>query len=580
MEAFNEAVQKWVPVDPLVTKSLAKPFKLEPPANDPLNAMNYVVAFEEDASARDVTRRYASAFSAKTRKRRVESTKDGEMWWERALGFYEKPFLEDRDQIEASELTSKTAAEPMPRNVQDFKDHPFFALKRHLRRNEAIAAATRPMGQVGAGKSGTKNKSLEPVYRRKDVHIVRSANGWYRLGRDIKLGEQPMKHVRAKRNNREADEDEDAGDDALETGLYAYFQTTPYEPPPVVDDQIPKNVYGNLDVYVPSMVPRGATHIRHRDAAQASRILGIDYAEAVTGFDFKGRHGTAVFDGVVIASEFGEALREVIHGLEDERLQAELEARSAGALALWKHFLLRLRIAERVRNYAVEGEETDVEAGASGGLNEDLAESGGGGGFFLSDSGQDAINRSEERAREQRHAIHRIGHSSPQATQETDEVPGGGFIAEDPPGPALQSAPFGTGLGRDSGTGKETPKRTLQSQPRFILKVSPNTKSKKPINRSPTRVYPGEYGPVQRQSGSVEAPQQAATMPQETTAIDSTGSCENPVPIESSTEGEPNVPSQSQSPKADLRGSDSDVEEVSLLSEDPEDEDAVPEWLM
>ena len=117
VEAYNEAVQKWIPIDPLVTKSLAKPSKFEPPASDQRNSMSYVVAFEDDASARDVTRRYAKAFSAKTRKLRVESTRNGERWWTRALRFYEKPFLEDRDEVEISELTAKMAAEPMPRNV-------------------------------------------------------------------------------------------------------------------------------------------------------------------------------------------------------------------------------------------------------------------------------------------------------------------------------------------------------------------------------------------------------------------------------------------------------------------------------
>jgi DNA repair protein RAD4 len=51
VEAFNEAAQKWVPIDPVVTKSLAKPSRFEPPASDSLNLMNYVVAFEDDASA-------------------------------------------------------------------------------------------------------------------------------------------------------------------------------------------------------------------------------------------------------------------------------------------------------------------------------------------------------------------------------------------------------------------------------------------------------------------------------------------------------------------------------------------------
>ena len=186
VEAFNEAVQKWVPVDPLVTKSIAKPSKFEPPAGESENQMSYVVAFEDDGSARDVTKRYVKAYNAKTRRGRVEVTNGGDNWWRRVMKMYRRPYRLDRDQVEDAELTSKEAAEPMPRNVQDFKDHPYYALERHLRRHEVVHPK-REVGRVGAGRAGGAS-SLEPVYRRRDVHIVKSADKWYRLGREIKVG--------------------------------------------------------------------------------------------------------------------------------------------------------------------------------------------------------------------------------------------------------------------------------------------------------------------------------------------------------------------------------------------------------
>lgn len=185
VEAFNEAVQKWVPIDPLVTKTIAKPSKFEPPAGDPGNNMNYVIAFEDDGCARDVTRRYAKAYNAKTRRDRVEVTKDGDKWWRRVLRLYRRFYEMDRDQVENAELTAKEAAEPMPRNVQDFRDHPYYALERHLKRHEVINPK-REVGKVAAGRSGTTN-TLEPIYRRRDVHQLKSADKWYRIGREIKV---------------------------------------------------------------------------------------------------------------------------------------------------------------------------------------------------------------------------------------------------------------------------------------------------------------------------------------------------------------------------------------------------------
>lgn len=319
--------------------------------------MNYVVAFDDDASAKDVTRRYAKAFNAKTRKLRIESTQNGVEWWDDALRTYGKPFVDDRDQAEISEFTSRSAAEPMPRNIQDFKDHPIYALERHLHRNEVIFPK-RVVGHVGLSKTTSKSDNLETVYRRSDVHIVRSADKWYRLGRDVKVGEQPLKHVRAtKPKSGFFSDEEDA--EPEETALYAEYQTEIYQAPPVVQGRIPKNAYGNLDIYVPSMVPPGAVHIKMPGAARAARLLGVDYADAVTGFEFRGRRGTAIFGGVVVAQEYQEALEEVLKSFADEKERAALEARTAEVLRFWRLLLVKLRIAERVKTYAADDEGTD-----------------------------------------------------------------------------------------------------------------------------------------------------------------------------------------------------------------------------
>lgn len=147
--------------------------------------MTYVIAFEDDGSARDVTRRYTKAYNAKTRRDRVEVTKGGERWWRRVIGMYRRSHELDRDQVEDAELAAKEAAEPMPKNVQDFKDHPYYALERHLRRHEVIHPK-REVGKVNSGRAGSTN-AVEPIYRRRDVHQLKSADKWYRLGREIKV---------------------------------------------------------------------------------------------------------------------------------------------------------------------------------------------------------------------------------------------------------------------------------------------------------------------------------------------------------------------------------------------------------
>jgi xeroderma pigmentosum group C-complementing protein len=261
VEVFDEAHQRWFPVDPLVTESIEKPRAFEPPSNDRENSMSYVIAFEAEGCARDVTKRYTKAYNAKTRKNRVESTPGGEWWWRRTMRAYSRGWVSIADQIEDTELAVAEGREPMPKNIADFKDHPTYALERHLRRNEVLVTM-HAIGRVAAGRDPTSpgGKKMENVYRRRDVKIARSADAWYRLGRDIKNGEQPVKIVSPKA--RPGDEYiTDEGDKRTSTNLYTEEQTKLYVPPPIVNGRVPKNDFGNLDIYVPSMVPEGGVHL-------------------------------------------------------------------------------------------------------------------------------------------------------------------------------------------------------------------------------------------------------------------------------------------------------------------------------
>ncbi|KAF2719244.1 Rad4-domain-containing protein [Polychaeton citri CBS 116435] len=372
VEAFNEAHQKWITVDPVVTGTVNKPSALEPPALCADSQLSYAIAFEIDGSARDVTIRYAKAFNAKTRKHRVEATTNGSAWLKRALKIFQRRRRQDRDSIEISELNQKLGREGLPSNVQDFKGHPIYALERHLKRHEVIHPR-RECGKVNAGTAA--RPKMELVFRREDALACRSADKWYRVGREIKKGEQPLKYVPSRRSALlNEDHDDDGGDTnattSAQTGLYAVFQTVVYTPPPVERGRVPRNAFGNLDIYVPSMVPAGGAHIRHPLAKQAAQFLNVDATDAVTGFKFKGRRGTAVIEGAVIPAAFAAAVAAVIEGMEYDKELEECRSRSFTAMRVWKRLLIGLRIAERVAAY---GSADDSKAAAPSGIPDTTA---------------------------------------------------------------------------------------------------------------------------------------------------------------------------------------------------------------
>lgn len=348
VEVLDAGHQKWQPVDAVVTHTFWKPKALEPPITDKENSLSYAVAFDADGTAKDVTKRYAKAYTAKTRKLRIETAMEGgDEWWRKTMKNFKSRYTDDLDEIEDNELAGAEAREPMPRNVQDFKDHPIYALERHLRRNEVLIRDATPSGTVGTGSKGP----LEKIYRRKDVRVGRTVDKWYRLGREVKPMEIPAKWLpkKAKRKGRSWDEDEDEDEQGVAgTPLYTLDQTELYEPAPVRDGKVPKNKFGNIDVYVPSMVPRGGVHINHENARLAAHVIGVDYAPALTGFSFNGRQGTAVLSGVVVATESEDATNAVIEGLADLEQEFEEERRRLGALKMWRRMLMSLRIREQV----------------------------------------------------------------------------------------------------------------------------------------------------------------------------------------------------------------------------------------
>ena len=43
--------------------------------------------------------------------------------------------------------------------------------------------------------------------------------------------------------------------------LYGEWQTDPFSPPPAVDGKVPRNEYGNVELFQPSMLPSGTVYL-------------------------------------------------------------------------------------------------------------------------------------------------------------------------------------------------------------------------------------------------------------------------------------------------------------------------------
>lgn len=125
-----------------------------------------------------------------------------------------------------------------------------YALKRHLLKFEAIYPPDAPtLGFV-------RN---EPVYARECVHTLHSREIWVKQARVVKPFEKPYKIVKA-RPKYDRLTGTVTTDIPLE--IFGMWQTKDYEPPVAENGVVPRNAYGNVELFKMCMLPIGTVHLQ------------------------------------------------------------------------------------------------------------------------------------------------------------------------------------------------------------------------------------------------------------------------------------------------------------------------------
>ncbi|KAG0272113.1 hypothetical protein BGZ95_012156, partial [Linnemannia exigua] len=365
-EVFAEANQKWITIDP-VRGVVNSPLKMHPASSCATNNLAYVVAYDEDNYVTDVTRRYTSQWTNVTKKIRVQPAGPSAFdWWAQTMAGLANPSRSVEEDIEEAELQQAEASERMPTKLGDFNNHPIYALERHLKKFEVLHPKLPVLGHIRG----------EAIYPRSCVKQVRSKENWLKRARQIKNGEViPIKLIKSrpvtifqmrlqqqvkisgdnKGDKMALDDDngsqrEPSAENGDQVALFGEWQTDPYQPPWVVDGKVPRNQYGRQDVFTPAMVPIGGTHLKGRNIARVARQLGVDFVEAVTGFEFQSRRSVPVIQGIIVPTECAElvmdAYREVVQHADQEALKRKRAEVYGRWRKLIKGVVLRSRLME------------------------------------------------------------------------------------------------------------------------------------------------------------------------------------------------------------------------------------------
>ncbi|XP_055918743.1 DNA repair protein complementing XP-C cells homolog [Eupeodes corollae] len=294
--------------------------------------MAYVFAFNNDATLKDVTPRYCTQWASVLRKSRVEQS-----WLDEAIQGYVSSGRTQRDLTEDTELRRIHLDKPMPTTISEYKDHPLYALERHLLKFQVIY----PPNAVTLG-----FVRGEPVYARECVHTCHSREIWLKEARVVKLGEQPCKIVKA-RPKWDRMTNSVIKDQPLE--IFGYWQTQDYEPPTAENGMVPRNAYGNVELFKECMLPKKTVHLHLPGLNRVCKKLGIDCASAVIGFDFHQGSCHPLYDGFVVCEEFADTVVDAWNKEQEEIERKEQDKYEARVYGNWKKLIKGLLIRERLK---------------------------------------------------------------------------------------------------------------------------------------------------------------------------------------------------------------------------------------
>jgi len=329
VEVYLEKEKKWICVD-LFNGKTNKPPEIEKRLAKPIF---YILSVDNKGFYKDVTRRYASDYMTSTRKIRYD-----EKWIDKTLKKYTQKSNTAKAKQEDLELSRKAEEAPMPTTVSGFKSHPLYALKRHLLKFEAIYPPEAP--SLGWCRS-------EPVYARECVHTLQGRTSWLKEGRVVKVGEDPYKIVTA-RPKYDRMTGTVVKDQPLE--CFGHWQTQLYVPPPAKDGKVPRNEYGNVELFKPWMLPKGTVHIPITGLQRVLRKLSVDAAPAMMGWEFSGGGCHPVFDGYVVCEEYADLVVDAWNQDQKDREEKAEEKREKRIVDNWRRLVKGLFIRERIQS--------------------------------------------------------------------------------------------------------------------------------------------------------------------------------------------------------------------------------------
>ncbi len=209
--------------------------------------------------------------------------------------------------------------ETVPSSIDGFKKHPVFVLESHINSQQSLVPGAKAIGSFKS----------QNYYRRQDVCDLFTKSIWKSKHRkQVKDNEFPVKEVTRKEKV---------------VGLFGPWQTEDYQREVVVNDEIPVNSFGNVEVFDGDerFLPVGTTLLTQNGVSVVAKRLGLPCKQAIVGFTVNRGHSHPTSGGYVVLTKHVDLILDGLNTVLVDRNEKEEEKKQREINKKWEDIVHR-----------------------------------------------------------------------------------------------------------------------------------------------------------------------------------------------------------------------------------------------
>ena len=212
-------------------------------------------------------------------------------------------------------LMKKISKNRIPKSNYEFRVNPYYTLKSILNRNQILSKT--------AEKANFQTKKEEDVYYKKDIIQLNTKVKWKMGGREVKEHEKPLKTSSPPWDKSKIYE------------YFSYDQTKELKIE-VINGELPKNEYGNIELFGGVELPEELVHLDVKGIWRVCKKFKLPYRKACTGFEIKKSRTVAVMSGIIVFKKNEKFIEDKWIVMEKEIKKKEKEKKRGKVLGRFK----------------------------------------------------------------------------------------------------------------------------------------------------------------------------------------------------------------------------------------------------